>query len=245
MRVLFLTVAIFTMSNSPTSAMNYNTLYAEDSQSNLYTVHASTGAATMVGSIGLVDVTDLAFRNSLLYGITFTQFLKIDPDTGSGIIIGDHGFTDLNALAVGPNGVIYSASNTTGDFLRIDSGTGQGTLVGNFGPGLTCSGDLAFGSNGALYVSLNREGYENDWLGSVNLNTGSVTLIGDLGYDEVHGLSVRNGTLYGATESGQLLKIDANTGAGTILGVSEVAYWGMATSPIRGQTSPYLLLLLD
>ena len=120
-------------------------LYVVDPVSNLYTLDAATGSSRTIGSVGIANVTDIAFHGPTLYGVSFAQLLRLDPDRATGTTIGSIGFT-TNGLAVAADGTIY-AGTTTGELITINPVTGAGTLVGSFGGGLTSSGDLAFDSN--------------------------------------------------------------------------------------------------
>jgi hypothetical protein len=117
-----------------------------------------TASARLVGPVGIVSVTDIAFHGCTLYEVSFSQFLRLNPDTGQGTVVGPigGGFT-TNGLAVASDGIIY-ASTTAGQLIRIDPVTGAGTAVGNFGGGLSLSGDLAFDCNDVLYGALNQGG---------------------------------------------------------------------------------------
>jgi len=245
MVLIFLVFIFPILLSSPVFAISYNTLYVEDYLGNLYTIDATTGQETWVGPIGIYNVTDIAFYGTTLYGITFSNFLVIDPNTGNGTIIGDLGFPDMNALVVASDGTIYSASVGWGDFIKIDPNTGVGTLIGNYGSGLSSSGDLAFNSEGVLYASIRRLGYVNDWLATVDLNTGVATLIGDIGYSYVYGLSFKNGKIYGVTQYGQLISINTFSGAGTYIGMNGIEQWGMGTSPILSPVSGELGVVSD
>lgn len=230
---VLIVVTFLIASCSTTFAIFYNALYMEDLSSNLYTVDAASGTATLVGPIGISNVTDIAFEGFTLYGITFSEFLLIDPDTGAGSIVGSLGWSDMNALAVASDRTIYAAGFSSGDFISINPITGVGTIIGNYGSGLTSSGDLAFDSGGTLYASVKRSGYTNDWLATIDLGTGEATLIGEIGYVDVFGLSFKDETLYGVTTDGQLLEIDTFSGAGTLVGVNWINQWGLSTSPME------------
>jgi len=203
-------------------------LYVEDPQSNLYTMDAATGSVALVGTIGISQVTDIAFHGPTLYGTTFGQFLRIDPRTANGVVVGNIGIGSTNSLAVASNGTIYGLvySSAGGQLITINPVTGAGTSVGNLGAGLTPSGDLAFDDNDNLYATLKSSGTIH--LATVDLNTGAATLIGDIGFISVYGLAFYCCRLYGATASGELLTINAATGAGTLIGKNNLTHWGMA-----------------
>ena len=84
-------------------------LYVVDPVSRLYTLDSATGSTRIVGPVGVANVTDIAFHGPTLYGVSFTQFLRLDPDTGAGTVIGATGFS-TNGLAVASDGRIYAAA---------------------------------------------------------------------------------------------------------------------------------------
>ncbi len=206
------------------------TLYANSFEGNseLYIINSSTGSTEIIGTIGF-RVTDVAFYDSELYGITSSSFLKINESTGIGTEIGDLNFDDMFALAVSDSGEVFAASGSTGNLINIDVNTGNGTLIGNYGNGLTSSGDLAFDSSGNLYASVLIPGSSTDWLAQVNTLTGEADLIGDIGFSEVWGLSFIDNSLYGVTSSGKLILINKITGESSEIGESQNIHGGLAT----------------
>ena len=65
-------------------------LYIDDENGVLGTVDVATGVATVIGSTG-VALTDIAFApTGELYGISFTDLYKINPNTGAAKLIGVH-----------------------------------------------------------------------------------------------------------------------------------------------------------
>lgn len=209
-----------------------NTLYGHSfaSPSSLYTINSITGAATLVGSIGYSNITDVAFRDNVLYGITFNSFVSIDPATGTGTLVGSLGYGDMNALAVSDSGVFYAAS-TNGTFINIDEETGHGLYIGDFGSGLDSSGDMAFAKDGTLYASITRTGFTTDWLATINLQSGQASPIWNLGYSGVYGLSLLNDELYGVTTTGLVLHIDIVSGTVSEIGSTGINFGGLTTSP--------------
>ncbi len=239
--LLIITAFLFCATTSA-FGLSYNTLYMEDPSGNLYTLDNTTGAASLVGDIGFQLVTDIAFGGTTLYGITlgssttYGAFIEINPDTAEGTFKSDLGFIDMNALVVAADGTIYAAGNDSGNFITIDPNTGDTSKIGNYSiaGGGGSSGDLAFGDDGKLYASVWKVGQTEDidFLATIDLVTGKATEIGAIGYANVYGLGFKDGWLYGATSTGNLLTIDTGSGAGTIVGSNTVAQWGMATSPV-------------
>jgi sugar lactone lactonase YvrE len=205
-------------------------LYVVDPASNLYTIDPATGSSRTVGPVGPANVTDIAFHGPTLYGVSFSQLLRIDPDTATGTTIGSLGFT-TNGLAVATDGTIY-AGTTAGELITVNPVTGAGTLVGSFGGGLSSSGDLVLDSNDVLYGALNQGGAVV--LARVDRATGAATVIGPTGRPTVYGLAFLCCHLYGTTEQGELLQINVASGKAAVVGRNGLTQWGMAARPCCG-----------
>jgi hypothetical protein len=184
-------------------------LYIDDENGLLGTVDVATGTATVIGSTGQA-LTDIAFApTGELYGITFTDLYKINPNTGVSKLIGPHNIPEGNALVFGSDGTLYAAGATTSDLYFIDTRTGASTDVTEIG--YESAGDLAF-NNGELFLSSN-----TNQLIEIDPETFGTTLVGDFGFTNVYGLATGdNGVLYGVSGT-QIFSVDTATGAGTFL----------------------------
>jgi sugar lactone lactonase YvrE len=202
-------------------------LHVVDPASNLHTIDPATASPRTVGSIGTANVTDIAFHGPTLYGVSFSQLLRIDPDTAAGTAIGAIGFT-TNGLAVAADGTTY-AGTTAGELITVNPVTGAGTLVGGFGGGLTSSGDLVLDSNDVLYGALDQAG--TVVLARIDPANGAATVIGPTGHPAVYGLAFLCCHLFGTTERGELLHINVASGAATVVGTNGLRQWGMAARP--------------
>jgi hypothetical protein len=117
-----------------------NTLFAASggngpNPANLFTVDPSTGAATLIGPVGLGGgVADLAIdNNGAIFGTNFAVLFVIDPDTGAGTSIGAINGA-IEGLAVDPTtDTLYGLTYNNGELHSIDKLTGAGTLLGTFG----------------------------------------------------------------------------------------------------------------
>ena len=196
-------------------------LYVVDPASQLYTLDPATASSRLVGPVGMSQVTDLAFHGPTLYGVGFSQFLRLDPDTGSGVAIGAIGF-QTNGLAVA----------AAGQLVRINPVTGVGTAVGNFGGGLTSSGDLAFDSNDVLYATVDSGG--TDYLARIDHNTGAATTIGPTQLSNVYGLAFFCCRLYAVAENGELANVDVASGRATVIARNTLTQWGLTARPCCG-----------
>jgi len=208
------------------------------SDGNLYSIVPIAGATTLIGPLPDL-MSDIAAYNGSLYGISFavpgsnSVLYAIDPNSGAGTAIGSDTGANLNALVFSSGGTLYAAG---GDGLyTIDTNTGYATLVGG-GSGngaYLSSGDLMFDFAGTLYLT-SFDGSE-DQLFSLDPATGQGTLIGNIGFLSVYGLTYYNGTAYGFTLNGQVITIDLTTGAGTAIASYSPGFYGTTVfAPFSG-----------
>jgi hypothetical protein len=192
-------------------------------RSNLLRIDPATGAAYATASTSLAMMDIAAAPDGRLFGITDAHLVRIDPATGRSELVGDGtGFSDLNALAADPDGILYAATRG-GRLITISHSTGRGALRGDYGQWLSSSGDLAFAVDGTLYATVD-DGNHHDTLMRIDSDTGAATPVGSTGFSEVFGLTFApDGTLYGSADADRrdspvLIRIDPRTGAGTLVG---------------------------
>lgn len=190
-------------------------------------------AAGLYLGIAAVGLTSLsAHATPTLYVADTTSLYTMDPTTG--LItqtVGAIGF-GVTGMAFDPTtGFLYGStqnrsSSNPDSIIRINPTTGAGTLIGATGAGAMT--DLAFDQNGTLYGWNGgfRVGQTSD-LHTINLSTGSATVVGDFGTQTSgNGLTFDGaGTLYLDPRLGQacpvngvgncLRTIDPNTGLAT------------------------------
>jgi hypothetical protein len=237
---------------SVASAIKYDTIYMNSGDytlnGNLYTINATNGAATLVGSLGYNNSTDIAFVGTALYGISFTALYSINPNTGASSIIGNTGYSGLNALGAAPNGTLWSADSSTGDVVTLNKTTGAATKIGNFGNGYVSAGDLVFSPDGkTLYAEITTSAFSTFWIATVNTSTGVATPLANPvgGNGSMYGLTFKDGIMYALSSTGYVYTIDlsgdAYTGEGTLVGSNGIAQWGATTSPVPIPPSALLL----
>lgn len=99
----------------------------------LYEINALTGEATQIGLSSGARYGGLScnpFTNQLYAAdITQDKIYSINPVTGEATLVGSTGLGVANAIAFGPDGVLYGITRPN-HFIRIDVATGAGTLVG-------------------------------------------------------------------------------------------------------------------
>jgi hypothetical protein len=144
---------------------------------NLYKVNKTTGAATLVGAMGIPGGNALTFGvDGTLYsaGNASTALYTVNTSTGAATSIGTTGFASSGDLAF-KGGNLYLAA-TNNDLIRIGLSGGLvsgATDVGAFGFSKVFG--LATGDNGVLY------GVAGTQVFSVNTTTGAGTFVSNYG----------------------------------------------------------------
>lgn len=186
-------------------------------------------------SIGQNDytLTNIACHETKLYGVTFSNLMTLNPNTGVAAFVGATGFFSINALA-SYQGKLYGAT-ADGLLLAINTATGSATLAGSFGLKHP-SGDIAFDEAGHVYTPVTTGATTHDALAKLEKSTNKARIIGDIGYYNVRGLAYHNSQLYGITRDGYVLIIDATTGKGTALHALPASqYSGLTVMPFLPQ----------
>jgi streptogramin lyase len=112
----------------------------------------------------------------------------IDLVTGAYTVIGPTGRTDIQALASSPSGVLYAIGvNLGGRLYQLDPTTGFASVVGVGGGYGGDDQALEFLPDGSAFAC--RVG-----LRSVDLVTGTATLIGPTGFPDIRGMAMLNAT---------------------------------------------------
>ncbi|MEJ2621571.1 MAG: hypothetical protein P8163_15290 [Candidatus Thiodiazotropha sp.] len=198
------------------------------SNSTLSTLDFDTGDVTAIGATG-VQLTDIGFLGDQLYGVTFSELVALDRNTGNASVIGSIGNSGTNAL-VGKDGILFSMS-TTGEYFQINPSTGTATNIHNIGSGAASSGDLVFNSDGSiLWGTVTLPGYMTDQLIQIDVETNTVTIVGDIGFYSVYGLAYLRNQLLGLTAAGEFIIIDPDTGNGTLVENTDAFSAGGAAS---------------
>lgn len=155
--------------------------------SNLYTIDTTTGAGTLVGSIGFA-VTGLTYdaTTGTLFGTTSSSFsgyglLGINMLTGAGSLIGSMQTNLGQAWGVTANsaGALFGWTEDSDDLVSFNKATGVATVVGAAPTG-TANDSLAFDSADVLHLIRG----SNIW--QMDTGTGGGTLTATLPDDPGH-----------------------------------------------------------
>lgn len=199
-----------------TAKVSSPVIYVVDNQKRLGTVDMTSGNVVVIGDTGVV-MTDIAFdSNGNLYGISINQLFAIDKSSGISTAIGNLNLTDTTSLEFSNCGnILYTADR----YLRtVHTTTGVTTRIGNTGfINYPSSGDLAFLGNRLYLTSRIVDDSTNTNLVKLSTLTGEGTPVGPVGFPNVFGLvSNDNINLYGFSNT-NVIRIDVNTGAGSLL----------------------------
>jgi len=238
-----------------------STILGPTSTSSLYRVDCSTGAATLIGSIGFSHVGAIDFDSSgTLYGAgtplgqTNVVLLKIDLTTGAGTQVGGLGTPSNTGVADisfrNADGVLYSYQG--GHIYTINKITGLATEVGYTGTFADGNG-LAFSPDDTLYH------VDSQHLHMVNQTTGALTIVTNMNYgslnpngdpranamdfDNTTGVlwaSIINGFgSGGAGTTNYLATINITNGTVTVIGQTVSGLEGIAVQPPAPSPAPF------
>lgn len=202
----------------------------------LYSIDPATGAATLVGSTGLRQISGLDWdsTNNRLVALTGSgdQFV-INTASGASSLLVDATFGVPEGSVAFNNGTAYTTI-----FENLHAWTGaawQQLGPSGLAPGADISG-LDFGADGLLGLVTN--GAAPDQLVSFNLATGAATVIGPTGTNagSVGGLAYGFlGSAWYMTDGAALYSLDAATGAASLVGAHGVGgFSGLAFVPTPG-----------
>ena len=199
----------------PTSNIN---IFPDDVTALISTLDGKVGTVDSLGEFSQitngVELYDIALSdNGRLYGITSgssSRLYEINLNSGEFSLIGSSG-ADLNALTFDDSNTIYGAGGS--NLYTVDANTGIATESAYLGSDFKSSGDIVFDSSTNKFFATSTNGSDNA-LYSVS-KSGEVIEIGNIGFDDVWGLSIENGNLIGFTADKERILINKQTGTGT------------------------------
>lgn len=192
-------------------------IFGSPSATNLVTIDRTTGAATLVGSTDN-QIPDMTFNAS---GVLFAwsecstascsntdDLYTINTSTGAATFVGESGIgTSNTGLAFSPSGDLYLKSGA--DVHILDPLSGLSLLAG---PTLNRSTNnaLAFSPGGTAYSIIRASGTTT--LVSIDLGTGIVTDIGDMGIGTIAALAFVDDSAAVPEPSALILQLTGLTG---------------------------------
>lgn len=220
--------AILGMDFRPADGLLYAIAKDAGNAGHIYTINASTGAATLVSTLA-ADPADLTLpfttMNGTDFGVDFNPVpdrLRVVSDTGqnlrinvqTGLVTTDGdlnpgnpdivGGAYINSFAGATTTTLYTIDSTTDQlFIQNPPNNGTQALVGSLGVNVgTVLGFDVYGSGNTGYLAATVAGTTNFY--TVNLATGAATLVGAVGAGAtaVKGLAVKGGFSAAASADG-------------------------------------------
>jgi hypothetical protein len=195
------------------------------------------GTIRTIGGSSISAITDIALGGDAdgrkrLYAVSWNQLYLLNQKSGvaqqvSAAVLARP--VNINALVSVRNGTLLAAG-IDGSVVKIDTATGRGVVIGSFGAGLGSSGDLIVMPSGRIFGTATGAG--SDALVQVNPGTGKARRVGAIGFDQVYGLTVARGRLFGLTNTnpgcpaGGLIEINVSSGRGNLLRCLSFSAWG-------------------
>lgn len=212
---------------SANDSQNNDLVYVQDcipgKNSKLYTLDLKSGRASLIGAIAS-EVYDLAVVGSQLYGLQQgknTQLVKIDRATGKATTVGEIGFKVVGLAYNNQRDTLYATAAK--QLIAIDLETGKGKPAVTVSKNELGCGEVAFDASGKAYITLIGSD-KKKLLASCDLDSGTVTLIGNTGFPDLASMEFIDEVLYGVTgnffnlgKDGRLIRINTQTGKGTVV----------------------------
>ena len=164
---------------------NPDLAYSLTNTGSLYSVDVPTGAYTLLGSLGISDMSGMAFNpvNGQLYAISPTALYSINTSVPSATLIGNLGTSQSLAIALAIDGSGTAYTYDIGDDLlySINLTTGAATSIGSIG----FDGNYAQGMDydpftDTVYMAAFNVTTFMAELRSVNTTTGMTTLVSNI-----------------------------------------------------------------
>jgi hypothetical protein len=212
--------------------------------STLYRVDPDTLAVSMVGDFawpnGPDQMTDIAIdKNGLMIGVSFGSVYRVDPTNAQATQLSSslggsfNGLSFVPAAELGQTGddVLVGTDNSDGKVYRVDTTSGAASPVGDMGAGYTSSGDIVSIANYGTVQTV--PGSSSDVLAKLAPNTFTAMSVGTgTGFSQIWGIAYWKNKVYGFTAGGDFVLIDPNTGVGTLVSHSGIAWWGAAVTTL-------------
>lgn len=185
-------------------------------------------------------MTDLAVDAAGgIVGVTADALFRVEPTTAACTLLsglpGSHTFVGLTYVPAGtldPVAEVLLGGASDGSYWRIDTTTGGATMVGTFQGGWLLSGDLVSIAGAATYVTVRRSTTGTDSLATLDLATGTLSVIGDTGFRALYGLGYWRSTLFGFSNGGEFISIDVRTGSGHLISTPVMQFWGAGVTTL-------------
>ncbi len=195
---------------------------------NLYLIDLGGGTATLIGSTGHTFEGVALSDGGVLYGTDlFGRLFEISTTDASTTLIGDPGLGNMEGLDFN-NGMLLASDFLTFPSiyqLSLTDATPTQVFTSTVQTGVIRS--MATQSDNVMLVRVDGVGNQSEnFLNAVNIDTDTVTPIGDLGDYWTAGMDFADdGNLYGLSDEGVITMIDPATGSSTVVGDTGDQFW--------------------
>jgi hypothetical protein len=199
----------------------------------LYTLNTTSGAATLVGSLGIGEIDGLAIRPSTmeLYGIlsnaSGSTLYRISKQFGDALMVRPIAIPNMRAITFSQTGDTLFAGTTNGRLYRVNVTTGDTTYIGTASGKIYSALAMSPTSN-MLWATVRPPLTGRDSVLTINRNTGASTGVGRTGLGVITPYIAFNhsGQLFAIIGTGSqintLYSLDTLTGASTSIGSTGV-----------------------
>ena len=174
-------------------------------------------SVTLIDGAGLLDIDSDVDGD--LVAVTSAGLFAIEDSGTLTPIVDAPAPAGTNGMAITGDGTMFLTNDDGADSAAFKVVNNQPVEVGGFSDGFVSSGDCVVTKEEDLLMSAKLPGGAggDDILVQIDSENGGTTDIGSIGFPKVFGLSASFGFLFGVTEGGEVLQIDRDTGAGTLL----------------------------
>ena len=188
---------------------------------------------TYVGTFSQDEITDLAVDiDGRMFAVTFDEVFEVDPLTAALTSVATLSDASLFAMTALADGTMLLGSDDA--IYEVDVATGQVDYYDSLG-NWEFAGDMVGLPDGLLYCLV----WPSDhWAESTSLvvydpATGHTTEIGETGHGSMFGVGFADWTMVGFNRDGEILDIDYQTGAASVIATPGHDFWGAATNPLK------------
>jgi hypothetical protein len=230
----------------PSDAAPARALVYANSPNTLYRIDPVTLAVTVVapfsGPCATEPMTDIAIdKTGVMIGVTFNNVFRIDADTASCEFLAPlpRMFNGLSFVPspTNPDVDILIGTTVQGEIWQLDPVTGTTIKYARYGNGVSSAGDLVAVRGAGTYAAVRFMSDVTDYLATVDVLTGNITVIGDTNFIDVYGMGYWNNQVYGFTSSSEFILINLTTGRGTLREQSTVQWYGAGVTTIADVTA--------
>ena len=174
---------------------------------------------------GVLDIDSAP--DGTLIGVTREELLSFDDQGRYELIASIDTPRNTNGLAIDSTGRIFlTQSDDEGSQAYTVTQRGDIDVLGDLSP-YQSSGDCVVLKDDSLLMTAPSE--YGDLLVYVDSRDATPRVLGATGFEKIYGLSASFGYLFGVTDEGRILLIDANTGeASELFRRADLRFWGAA-----------------